>query len=256
MLAVVVGASGGIGAAIVDALRHEADISSIIATYRTRPPQQASVTTENEVPVDWYRLELTDESAIVEFADYLRTQVEKPVAGTDEGQCTIRYLINCAGILHDERLSPEKSLRTFTSEALATSIAVNTAPTLLLARHTGPLFKHSPHAVFATISAKVGSISDNHLGGWYSYRMSKAALNMAIRTLAIEWRRQYPRVSVVALHPGTTATKLSKPFQRNVPEGKLFRADKTAGLLITVMRSLTPGQNGEFLSWDGTTIPW
>ncbi len=265
MLAVVVGASGGIGAAMVEALRHEPDVTSIIATFRsTQPaPTQSALTQSDKnlspataTPVEWYQLELTDESAIVKFADHLRSKLSQQTSVADDPQPGLRYFINCAGVLHNDQLSPEKTVRSFTSEALATSVAINATPTLLLARELGPLLKQESHAVYATVSAKVGSISDNRLGGWYSYRMSKAALNMAIRTLAVEWQRLYPQVSVVALHPGTTATALSKPFQRNVPGGKLFSADKTANFLMAVMRSLTPGRTGEFLSWDGTPIPW
>jgi NAD(P)-dependent dehydrogenase (short-subunit alcohol dehydrogenase family) len=116
--------------------------------------------------------------------------------------------------------------------------------------------KHDTRSILATISAKVGSIGDNQIGGWYGYRASKAALNMFIRTTAIEYKRTCPNVIMVALHPGTTDTRLSLPFQRNVPPEKLFSVDRTVSQLLTVMNNLTPIDSGEFFSWDGSRIVW
>ena len=110
--------------------------------------------------------------------------------------------------------------------------------------------------MFASISARVGSIGDNRLGGWYAYRAAKAAQNMFTRTLAIEWARSRRNVICVALHPGTTDTELSRPFQANVPPGKLFSADRTVRQLLAVIERLTPADSGHFLAWDGTEIPW
>jgi NAD(P)-dependent dehydrogenase (short-subunit alcohol dehydrogenase family) len=110
--------------------------------------------------------------------------------------------------------------------------------------------------VFAALSARVGSIGDNHLGGWYAYRASKTALNMLIHTLAIEHRRTRPLGVCVALHPGTVDTALSAPFQSNVPAGKLFTADQSAAALMTVMDGLGPDANGSFFAWDGSMIAW
>ena len=102
----------------------------------------------------------------------------------------------------------------------------------------------------------MGSIGDNRLGGWYSYRASKAALNMCVKTLAIEWGRTLPNVAVAALHPGTTDTGLSKPFQRNVPPGQLFAPAQTAGYLLEVLDGLVPANSGQFLAFDGERLPW
>jgi len=110
--------------------------------------------------------------------------------------------------------------------------------------------------VFATVSARVGSIEDNRLGGWFSYRASKAALNMCLKTLAIEWRRTLPNVAVAALHPGTTDTALSRPFQHNVPREQLFTPRQTANYLLNVLDGLEPAQSTQFLAFDGEWLPW
>jgi len=117
-------------------------------------------------------------------------------------------------------------------------------------------FKHGRPALFATVSAKVGSIEDNRLGGWYSYRASKAALNMCLKTLAIEWQRSLPNVAVAALHPGTTDTDLSKPFQRHVPEHQLFSPDQSVIYMVNVLQKLKPADSGKFWAFDGELLPW
>jgi NAD(P)-dependent dehydrogenase (short-subunit alcohol dehydrogenase family) len=127
---------------------------------------------------------------------------------------------------------------------------------VLLAKHLVPLLRHGDRSIFATISAKVGSIGDNQLGGWYGYRASKAALNMFMRTAAIEYGRKSPNTIVALLHPGTTDTRLSQPFQRNVPPEKLFSTERTVEQLWTVLNQLGPDNSGQFFSWDGAEIPW
>jgi NAD(P)-dependent dehydrogenase (short-subunit alcohol dehydrogenase family) len=150
------------------------------------------------------------------------------------------------GLLHEGDLQPEKSLRHLQSAQLQRYFAVNSIGPVLLAKYLLPLLRHTERSMFATLSAKVGSIGDNHLGGWYGYRASKAALNMLIRTTAIEYQRVAPEVIVVALHPGTTDTNLSKPFQRHVPREQLFSSDRTAGQLLGVLENLTAQDSGGF----------
>lgn len=163
-------------------------------------------------------------------------------------------VIICTGFLHDAAISPEKTIRRTTPEHLQFNIAFNTLPTLLLAKHSFALMKKSDAPVFAAISAKVGSIEDNRLGGWYSYRASKAALNMIIKTLSIEWQRALPRASVAALHPGTVATPLSQPFSSNAKT--VFSPSESATYLKSVIDQLTPHNTGRFWSWDGSELPW
>ena len=139
---------------------------------------------------------------------------------------------------------------------LLESVRVNTLPTLLLAKYFSAALKRSPAPLLAAVSARVGSIEDNRLGGWYSYRMSKAALNMALKTLSIEWRHSHPRGCVAALHPGTNDTALSKPFQANVAAQNLFRPEYTASMLVKLLSRLGPDDSGIFWAWDGTRIAW
>lgn len=261
MWAIVIGASGGIGQALVKALSDDAQITGIIATYHSNPQ---NIATDTRIPVHRHQLDVTDDESIRQFAADLAGKFTQPTVTGPSGSpdaaspIGIRYILNCVGVLHSDTqaISPEKSLQAFTAATLHKSIACNTAPTLLIAKHFAALLKGREHCVFATISARVGSISDNRLGGWYSYRLSKAALNMAIKTLAIEWQRTHGNVSVIALHPGTTDTALSEPFQQNVPEGKLFSAAQTADFLLTVLRSVREQQSGEFLAFDGSSIDW
>jgi NAD(P)-dependent dehydrogenase (short-subunit alcohol dehydrogenase family) len=125
-----------------------------------------------------------------------------------------------------------------------------------MAKHFEGLLNRTGKAVFASISARVGSIGDNRLGGWYAYRGSKAALNMFTRTLAIEWARSRKNLICVSLHPGTTDTDLSRPYQANVPPGKLFSPERTVNQLLAVLDSVTVDHSGRFLAWDGSEIPW
>ncbi|MFO8024300.1 SDR family NAD(P)-dependent oxidoreductase [Thiohalophilus sp.] len=232
---VIIGGSGGIGRTFVEVLADRPAISAIHAThYRTPPPFDHPI-------VSWHPLDITDETAIQRWAQNL-------------GE--IDWLINAVGMLHDPEQGPEKSIRRLDPAFFMQNMTLNALPTFLLAKHLQPRFKHERPAIFATISAKVGSIEDNRLGGWYSYRASKAALNMGLKTLAIEWQRTLPNVAVVALHPGTTDTALSKPFQRHVPPGQLQSPVYTVNALLNVLDNLSPEQTGKFRAFDGELLPW
>jgi NAD(P)-dependent dehydrogenase (short-subunit alcohol dehydrogenase family) len=170
----------------------------------------------------------------------------------------LHLIVNCAGVLHGgpAQLAPEKRLADVRPEALAASFAVNAFGPLLVAKHFERLLAHRDRAVFASISARVGSIGDNRLGGWYAYRGAKAAQNMFTRTLAIEWARSRRNLVCVALHPGTTDTDLSRPFQANVAPDRLFGPGRTVRQLLAVIDRLTPADTGRFYAWDGSEIPW
>ena len=187
----------------------------------------------------------TQERSIAEAVTTIQAQVTH-----------LDLVINCVGILHQGDLQPEKSLRQIDADQLLQYFQINSIPAVLLAKHLQPLFKNSDRSVFANVSAKIGSIEDNRLGGWYGYRASKAALNMFLKTIAIEYRRKTPLTTVVALHPGTTATQLSAPFQRNVPPDKLFSVERTVNQLLTIIDGLAEADNGSFFSWDGSRLPW
>lgn len=232
---VIIGGSGGIGQTFVRILAERDNVESVVATYhRTRPDF-------NHPKVSWHPLDITDDSAIHAWVQQL-------------GE--IDWLINAAGLLHNEDCRPEKSIRQLDPEFFLQNIRTNALPMLLLARHLQTHFKHRRPARFATVSARVGSIEDNRLGGWYSYRVSKAALNMGIKTLAIEWQRTLPHVVVAALHPGTTDTALSRPFQKNVPEDQLFTPEYSVSCMLKVLDRLTPADTGKFWAFDGELLPW
>jgi NAD(P)-dependent dehydrogenase (short-subunit alcohol dehydrogenase family) len=232
---VIAGGSGGIGGAFVEALARRPDVDKIIATCNRHSSAL------DHPKVAWHRLDLTDEAAIRDWA-----------AEVDE----IDWLINAAGLLHTRSRGPEKSIRQVDPAFFLENMSINALPALLLAKHLHDKFRHGRPAVFATVSARVGSIEDNRLGGWISYRASKAALNMSIKTLAIEWQRTLPNVAVVALHPGTTDTALSKPFQRHVPNGQLFTPGYSVNCMLNVLESLKPANSGQFLAFDGEQLPW
>ena len=168
----------------------------------------------------------------------------------------LRLVMNATGRLHGASLTPEKRLQQVCADHLMESFAINAAGPLLLAKAIEPVLKRDRPFHFASLSARVGSIGDNHSGGWYSYRGSKAAQNMFLRSLSVEWARRFPLATVTMLHPGTTDTALSKPFQSFVPPDRLFSPQKAAALLLDVLLRQTAGESGRFLAWDGQEIPW
>ncbi|GAA6619885.1 SDR family NAD(P)-dependent oxidoreductase [Scytonema sp. NUACC26] len=256
--ALIVGASQGIGFGFVKNLLENNKITKIYATYR-QPDSASELLTLADKYCDklgtacakgarhltCLSMDITDESQIAEVVQKIRGDVTQ-----------LHLVINCVGILHDSSLEPEKSLRQINSENLMRYFQVNSIGSVLLAKHLLPLLRHKDRSVFASISAKLGSIGDNQLGGWYGYRASKAALNMFLRTVAIEYGRTSPKTIVVTLHPGTTDTRLSKPFQANVPPEKLFSVERTVTQLLGVIEHLQDNDSGKFFSWDGSQLPW
>ena len=242
--ALVVGGGQGIGLGFVRKLLADDEVERVYATYR----RLESATELQEIAdsrLCCMQMDITDESQIAAVIQQIQTQTS-----------ALHYVINSVGVLHEGEMQPEKSLRQINSEQLLRYFQVNSIGAMLLFKQVQPLIKHQERSILATISAKVGSISDNNIGGWYGYRASKAALNMFIRTTAIEYKRTCPQAILVALHPGTTDTRLSLPFQRNVPPEKLFSVDRTVAQLLTVINGLTPSDSGEFFSWDGSRLPW
>jgi len=232
---VILGASGGIGSAIAMECATRFPQADIIGTYHRHRPEFY------QPRLEWTSLDVTDENDYQNLSSKLSS---------------IDWIINCVGFLHDDKRGPEKSIRSFDHSFFSKNISLNTLPTLLSAQLLGPLLKDSANAKFVTISAKVGSIEDNKLGGWYSYRASKAALNMVLKCLSIEWKRTIPHVTVLALHPGTTDTNLSKPFQTNVPSGRLFTPSAVASDLVDLIENSSTDQSGHFLSYSGEQLPW
>ena len=245
--ALVVGASQGIGLGFVKALLQQNNVEQVFATYRNSETASELFTLPEKYGdrLKCMQVDITQESEIEAGIKQIQKSVKE-----------LHLAIYCVGVLHEGDLTPEKSLRQIKAENLIYSFQVNSIGAVLLAKHLMPLFKKSQGSVFASISAKVGSIEDNRLGGWYGYRASKAALNMFIKTTAIEYSRRCPKTIVVALHPGTTDTRLSQPFQKNVPTGKLFPVEHTVDLLSKVISGLEPKDTGEFFSWDASKLPW
>ena len=229
--ALVVGGSGGIGAALVARL---AATGVAVRALSRRAPDARD------------RLDLTDEASIATACATLGAETGPP----------LRLAIVATGLLHDAALQPEKTFRALDAAALARSFAINAIGPALVAKHALPLLPREGRSVFAVLSARVGSIEDNRLGGWYGYRASKAALNQIVRTLAVEVRRSRPDAIVVALHPGTVGTGLSAPFRGGVREGGVFSAEEAAGHLLRVIDRLRPADSGGFFAWDGSPIPF
>lgn len=243
----IVGASQGIGLGFVRSLLQQNNIQQIFATYRNGDTAQELFNLADRYGdrLKCLQVDITQEAQIAAAVKQIQESI---------GQ--LHLVVYCVGVLHEGDLAPEKSLRQINADNLIYSFQVNSIGAVLLAKHLMPLFKKTEKSIFASISAKVGSIGDNRLGGWYGYRASKAALNMFLKTTAIEYSRRCPKTIVVALHPGTTDTRLSQPFQKNVPEGKLFPVTKTVDLLSQVISNLEQKDSGEFFSWDGTRLPW
>ena len=167
---------------------------------------------------------------------------------------TLDLVIVANGILHNENIYPEKKISDLTEEKFKELFFVNTILPSIIAKHFIPKMSQSNKSIFAFMSARVGSISDNKLGGWYAYRSSKAALNMMIKNLSIEVGRKNKNAILVGLHPGTVNSNLSKPFQSNVPEKKLFSPDQSVNYLLKVLFNLRSEDTGKIFAWDGTEI--
>ncbi|WP_284945375.1 SDR family NAD(P)-dependent oxidoreductase [Acidisoma cladoniae] len=234
--AIVIGASGGIGSALVTALLDQPVFGKVIALAR-------SFGDDLDVAPGLRRgvIDISDEDSIRAAADRLADDV--------------RLVIVATGALQGGGIpSPEKTYRAIDAAGMLESYRINAIGPALVAKHMLPKLSSQGRSVFAVLSARVGSIGDNRSGGWHSYRASKAALNMIVRNLAIETARRHPQRICVGLHPGTVDTELSRPFQRGVAEGRLFTAVRAASCLLTVIDGLTPSDSGRVLAWDGSTI--
>ncbi len=226
-IAIVIGSSGGIGSALHERLSAQSRFSAVLGLGRRSSPP----------------LDLTDEPSIAGAARHVGAL-----------EADVRLVIDASGILHGDGLSPEKSWRDLDPAQMARAFAVNAIGPALLMKHFLPLLPRQGRSVFATLSARVGSIGDNRLGGWYSYRASKAALNQFVRTSAIELGRRQPAALCVALHPGTVATSLSTPFVKARLD--VQTPDQAAGRLLDVIDRLPPGSSGGFFDHRGDPVPW
>ncbi|MCX7285488.1 MAG: SDR family NAD(P)-dependent oxidoreductase [Novosphingobium sp.] len=231
----VFGASGGIGAAIARQLAARDDVAQVHAlARRPLPPAPKTIA---------HTFDLTDEASIAAACTGIAAPLDLVFVATGR-------------LVRGDGTGPEKSWRTIDTAGMAEMFAINATGPALIAKHTLPLLRKGGRPVFAALSARVGSIGDNRMGGWHSYRASKAALNMLVRNFAIELGRTNPAAVAVTLHPGTVDTDLSRPFQRGVPAEKLFPADRSARHLLDVIGRLTPADSGKLFAWDGAQVPF
>jgi NAD(P)-dependent dehydrogenase (short-subunit alcohol dehydrogenase family) len=237
-VAVVIGASGAIGAALVAQLASDARFGCVLALARRRSPSAVP-----SAHVEHGHLDLDDEASIAAAAT--RAASLGPV----------RLVLVATGMLHAPGVRPEKSWAALDAAALARVYTLNAIGPALVGKHFLPQLPRQGRSVFAALSARVGSIEDNRLGGWHAYRASKAALNMLLKNFAIELARRAPDALCVGLHPGTVDSALSRPFQANAPAGKLFAPDVSAAHLLQVLERLTPADSGGVHAWDGQRIP-
>lgn len=231
----IVGASGAIGQAVA----HGYAAQYPAATLRLFSRQPSLDAPPN---AQAHRVDYSDEDSIAQAAE---------IAAQDG---PLDAVIVATGMLHDGGLMPEKTLGALSMDQLSRILHANTVVPALVAKYFLPKLSTTHRSVFAALSARVGSISDNRLGGWYAYRASKSALNMIIKTAAIEMQRVNKHAIVVGLHPGTVDSALSKPFQARVPSDKLFTAKYSAERLITVLANLTPADTGQCWDWQGLPI--
>lgn len=226
--AIIFGASGGIGAAVTAEMRASGDYD-VLAGARTGS-------------VDFH-FDLTDGASIENAAQLIgKTGL-------------IDFVFIATGLLHlGSELNPEKGAKALDAANMAHVLAINTIGPALIAKHFLPLLHKDRRVVFVALSARVGSISDNRLGGWHSYRASKAALNMLMKNFALEMAQRNRQSIVASLHPGTVDTALSKPFQRSVAHSSLLDPGESAAALLSVIAGLTPADSGGLFAWDGSRI--
>lgn len=219
---IVIGASGGIGAALADRFEAQGD-----RVHR-----------------------LSRSSGGIDFAEGASIAAAAASLPFDQ----VGRLVVATGLLHEPGLAPERSVRDLDQERLQRSFLVNAIGPALVLRHFVPRLARAGRVEVALLSARVGSIADNRLGGWYGYRASKAALNQLVRTAAIELARSRPEAVMVALHPGTVDTAMSRPFQANVASERLFTAERSAACLADMLAGLSPADSGGFFDWKGDAI--
>lgn len=248
--ALIVGASSGIGYAMAEQLVSDAAVQTLVLCSRHATSTEALLRLQSKMTAGGRQcllqdVDITDEASLSKLTVQLKSQLQD-----------LDLIINTVGLLHAKDVTPEKMLEQISLAAMQQIFAVNAYGPILLAKALMPWLKVRRRVVFASLSARVGSIADNRLGGWYSYRASKAAQNQLLKTLSIELARRNPESVVLALHPGTTDTGLSRPFQANVAQEKLFTPDFVAERLLHLVTQATASDTGRFIAWDGQTIEW
>ncbi|BFM50760.1 SDR family NAD(P)-dependent oxidoreductase [Marinomonas sp. THO17] len=236
--ALVIGASSAIAQAIIEKLQQDADCSAITAVSR------ANIRLPN------------NDKVISVTCDYQQDSIAELCQTLQASQGMIHKVFICNGLLHNDNMQPERKIESVNAAQLAASFQANSITPMLWLKYLLPVLKGTSATQVAIFSARVGSISDNKMGGWYSYRASKAALNMLIQTSAIEYARRAKNVKLIAFHPGTTDTPLSQPFQRSVPEGKLFTPHFVAQQLLDLMKQIPMDNQASYRDWNHQEIDW
>ncbi len=240
-VALVIGASGGIGRAVLDHYLAQPQFEQVIAVSRSPQPEALA---QHDARLRW------------RVCDNTEASIDDVLAAAEGMHRQFSRVIICNGQLHNDRVTPEKSLLKLTAASMQEILHANVVVPSLWVAALSKVLRGGNTCVIAVLSARVGSISDNRLGGWYSYRASKAALNMVLKSAAIEYARRLPQVKLVAFHPGTTDTELSRPFQRGVAPESLFTPAFVAGKLATLLDQVEPDAELSFLAWDGSAIEW
>lgn len=233
----IIGASGGIGRACALQLAAQGNVTAICAYSRTQVDL-------GHPKINWHSLDVTDEDSIMQAVKH-----GKAFAPFD-------LVFITTGFLHNAEIFPEKSLKDLNLNQFQHVFNINTFGPALIAKHFIPLLRRDRLSIFAALSARVGSISDNRLGGWHAYRASKAALNMLLKNIAIEVGRFHKNICVLGLHPGTVNTELSAPFAQGTPADNRFSPEQAATYLLSVINQATPDDSGCTFAWDGQKIPY
>jgi len=207
--------------------------------------------------ITFYQQQQFTHSKIISVEDYQEASIKIALKEINKDQkISIEQVFICHGLLHNDAINPEKRLQEFSSQAFTQILTANTITPILWLKNLLPFLKGKQHCKLVVFSARIGSISDNKIGGWYSYRASKAALNMLIKSAAVELSRTVKNVKLISFHPGTTDTPLSKPFQKNVPKHKLFNSEFVALQLLKIVKEANIDGEASFLDWQGKPIPW
>lgn len=236
--ALVIGASSAIAQAAIQQFEADQDCLGIFAVSRSLPNSETATKTQ------WLE------------SDYSETSIQQICQSLAPYSGKISKALICNGILHNDSMMPERKLEEIRASQLEAIFHTNTIIPMLWLSQLLPILQGEQASQVALFSARIGSISDNKTGGWYSYRASKAALNMLIQTSSVEYARRAKNVKLIAFHPGTTDTPLSKPFQRSVPKGKLFTAEFVATQLLSIMKNVTMDNKAAYLDWNNQPIEW
>ncbi|MCH8500700.1 MAG: SDR family NAD(P)-dependent oxidoreductase [Aliidiomarina sp.] len=253
-LVAVFGAGGGLGRALIRELLRRDPALEVLAVSRQSRPEVGSASDIDE-RVHWYTLAHAENDASTLSA------YQQVCADWQQQGLALTGVISTIGWLHrhtadGQDWQPERRIEQLSAEQLQAYFFTNATLPAMLLQYVKPLWAKQTATYFVQLGAKVGSISDNHLGGWYGYRASKAALNMLFKTAAIEFKRTHKQLTLAVIHPGTTDTELSKPFQQRLPADKLYSAELSATRILDVVANLSPEHSGAFYFWDGNTIPY